>query len=68
MGVEPLNKVIALWRNQHITLHQAIGKLLLLVQKCETRQEALERENRRLANAVRRLEEERERDQKARRH
>ena len=58
MGVEPLTEVIALWRNQHITLHQAIGKLLLLVQKCETRQEALERSNRRLENAVRQLLEE----------
>ena len=58
MGVEPINKVIALWGGQQITLHQAIGKLLLLVQKQEARLSELERSLRRLENIVLNLKEE----------
>ena len=61
MGVEPLIKVIAMWRGQQITPRQAIGKLLLLVQKQEARLEMMERSLRQLTNLVRQLEEELER-------
>ena len=66
MGVEPIQKVIALWGGQQITLHQAIGKLLLLVQKLEVRLSELERSVRRLENIVLNVEEECKCDRKVR--